>query len=77
MHDINKFLYIAAVVCGTPPDGNNTVMMPFGLVLAYLDTYTYTCLEGYSTDDELCTVCLPDGTLSLAEPPICECTFSY
>ena len=43
--------------------------------LSYLETYTYTCLPGYSTTDCLSAICLPDGTLSLPQPP--ECTGKY
>ena len=38
--------------------------------MEYLDTYTYSCIEGYATDDDVCTVCLADGTLS-TPPPNC------
>ena len=41
------------------------------LSMNYLDTYTYSCAEGYSTSDELCVVCLPDGTLSIDSAPTC------
>lgn len=37
-----------------------------------LDSYTYSCNEGYATDDEMCTVCQPDGTLSLETLPNCS-----
>ena len=48
----------------------NTVDVPDNLNMTYLDTYTYSCFEGYITTDELCTVCKPDGTLSVP-PPNC------
>ena len=28
-------------------------------------------MEGFNTTDELCTVCQPDGSLSLTNPPNC------
>ena len=43
--------------------------------LAYLETYTYACMEGYVTDDELVVVCLPDGELS-SPAPNCSGQFS-
>ena len=48
----------------------NTVDVPDNLNMTYLDTYTYSCLEGYTTTDDICTVCKSDGTLSVS-PPNC------
>lgn len=53
-------------------NGNNTRLVPDNMQLKYLEAYTYACLTGYITDKEMTTVCLPDGTLSLASPPRCE-----
>ena len=36
--------------------------------MTYLDTYTYSCSEGYTTTDDICTVCESDGTLSGPSP---------
>ena len=41
------------------------------LGLSYLESYMYSCVEGYTTTDELCTVCQPDGSLSLLRSPAC------
>lgn len=52
-------------------DGTNTYPVPNDLIMYSLDTYIYSCMEGYTTDDQLYTVCRPDGSLSLVEPPNC------
>ena len=39
--------------------------------LSYLESYTYSCMEGFNTTDELCTVCQPDGSLSVTNLPNC------
>ena len=59
-------------ICPTPPEGTNTVGILSDLSngLPYLNIYTYSCLDGFSTTDDLCTVCKPDGTLSIT-PPNC------
>ncbi|XP_067947632.1 sushi, von Willebrand factor type A, EGF and pentraxin domain-containing protein 1-like [Watersipora subatra] len=63
-----------AIVCDAPANGTNTKPVPACLEtgMIYLDIYQYECMEGYSTDDELCLVCLPDGSLSLDFPPVCS-----
>ena len=60
-------------MCPAPSAGINTVVLPDNLQygLEYLESYTYSCIEGYNTTDELCTVCQPDGSLSLTRPPQC------
>lgn len=68
------FIWFVEINCGKPLDGTNTYLVPDDLVLYSLDTYTYSCKEGYTTDDEMCTVCLPDGTLSLETLPNCSST---
>ena len=62
-----------AITCSAPLPGENTVDLPNDVTdgLSYLESYTYSCREGYTTTDELCTVCQPDGSLSLATPPRC------
>ena len=64
---------VTGITCGAPPSGTNTVTLPPEVAdgLDYLESYTYQCIEGYSTTDELCTVCQPDGNLSLSTPPNC------
>ena len=62
-----------AITCEPPKAGNNTRDIPEELLengLTYLQSYTYSCLDGFSTTDDLCTVCKPDGTLSIT-PPNC------
>ena len=53
------------------PEGVNTLPVPDGLELEYLQNYTYVCEHGHSTDDVVNILCLPDGTLSLDEGPVC------
>ena len=68
-------------MCPRPEPGINTDDVPDSLSggLDYLETYTYSCMEGYTTTDDLCTVCQPDGTLSLTTAPTCtsESIFVY
>ena len=56
-----------------PLEGINTLAIPDYLEggLSYLQTYTYSCLEGFTTNDDICVVCLPNKTLSLLKPPNC------
>ena len=52
-------------------NGTNTIPVST-MLLEYMETYTYSCMEGYRTTDELCTVCQYDGTLTLAgDEPNC------
>ena len=64
---------VAVIKCPGLENGTNTVYVPDSLSdgLIYQESYTYSCMEGYTTTDELCTVCQPDGTLSLTKPPNC------
>ena len=64
------FLLIIEITCPKPAAGTNTVDIPDVLDMTYLDTYTYSCLEGYITTDDICTVCKSDRTLSVP-PPNC------
>ena len=61
------------IVCPAPLPGTNTKAIPDEIMngLINFQTYAYSCMEGYYTTDELCTICQPDGNLSLAVPPIC------
>lgn len=47
---LNFFTYIVAV-CGTPGNGTNTVAVNPTISLTYGQTYEYTCLPGYTTND--------------------------
>ena len=61
-----------AITCPAPSPGENTVDLPVNVTdgLSYLESYTYSCMDGYDTMDELCATCQPDGTLSIP-PPTC------
>ena len=63
-----------AITCPAPSSGENTVDLPDDVLdgLSYLEPYTYSCKEGYTTTDELCTICQPDGSLSTNVPPVCK-----
>ena len=62
------------ITCSAPSPGENTVDLPDDVLdgLSYLQSYTYSCKEGFNTTDDLCTVCQPDGTLSLTNAPVCK-----
>ena len=59
------------IQCGTLEDGMNTEPVNTSIVMRYLDVFIYTCLHGYSTDDEVINLCTPEGTLTLSSPPNC------
>ena len=61
------------IKCPGLENGTNTVYVPDSLSdgLIYQESYTYSCMEGYNTTDELFTVCQANGALSLATPPNC------
>ena len=63
---------VVAVVCSSPPPGDNTVSAPEELAVQYQGVYTYTCKFGYDTEDGVTTQCQADGSWSL-EPPNCKC----
>ena len=50
--------------------GINTEEVPGYVNLHYSETYTYNCMEGYITFDEVCATCLINGSLSIP-PPTC------
>ena len=62
-----------AIRCNPPEPGTATKPLPADVAdgMSYLQTYTYSCLDGYRTDNELCTVCQPNGTLS-SPAPMCS-----
>ena len=66
-------LLLLEIRCPTPENGTNTEPIPEKLSdgLGYLESYTYECSEGYASTRDLCTICQPDGTLSLP-PPTCN-----
>lgn len=53
-------------------NGTNTIPVPDNLAVSveYLMSYTYSCEEGYYTNDTVCVVCEPNGELS-GPPPVC------
>ena len=64
----------AAVECGSPPGGINTVMVPSEVDLVYGEEYVYSCLYGYepvNPNRTMVTNCRANGTFSLEQPPNC------
>ena len=59
----------AEISCGIPPNGVETEIPIHNLT--YPDTYNYSCLTGYETNDDITTECLSNGSLSLDSPPNC------
>ena len=61
------------ITCQGLQDGKNTEPVPDALrhCMPYLQSYTYSCTDGFYTEDEICVFCRPDGSLS-APPPNCE-----
>ena len=72
---ILPILYVCfvAITCPAPAEGTFTDPIPDNILngMMYLQSYTYTCLAGYITDDPLTVQCQPDGTLSIT-PPVCR-----
>ena len=64
---------ILAITCPGLSEGVNTVNLTANEIdgLSYLESYTYSCIEGYTTTDPLTTLCQPDGSLSVTNPPTC------
>ena len=64
---------ILAITCPGLSEGVNTVNLTANEIdgLSYLESYTYSCMEGYATTDPLTTLCQPDGSLSVTNPPNC------
>ena len=72
----NIHIDIVAVMCGTPPNGINTVPVPSSVNLVYQQTYEYMCLpnaELSPPDVNVTTTCLADGSFSLDPLPNCTC----
>ena len=59
------------IVCGGLPNGTNTDPVNSSLIMTYLDIYVYTCLPGFTTTDEVITLCAPDGNFTMPYPPNC------
>ena len=65
-------------MCGTPPNGTNTVPVPSSVNLVYQQTYEYMCLPNADfspPDANVTTTCLADGSFSLDPPPNCTGEF--
>ena len=60
---------LTEVTCDAPSNGTNTNPVPNERLTAQ-ESYTYSCLDGYVTNDTLCTVCQLNGELSVP-PPVC------
>ena len=64
-----KYLH-TGISCGLPPKGIGTQdTAPANLL--YQDTYNYSCLPGYETNDDITTECLANGSFSLEITPTC------
>ena len=71
MHKLKHvWVKFTEVSCESPPNGIYTELTPQARFL-YKDTYNYTCLEGYETEN-VTNVCLPNGSWSLPEAVICS-----
>ena len=75
LHYITYSVFHLVTTCAVP-DGNNTEMVESGLVINYLESYTYQCLSGYTSFDEMCAVCLENNVLSIP-PPNCSGKFMF
>ena len=62
---------IDQVYCREIPPGVNTTDVPETLILSAFQTYIYSCLPGYFSDDLLAVTCLPNGSLSMDYGPNC------
>ena len=67
--------FFADISCGVPANGDNTETPTVSLL--HQDTYYYSCLTGYWTNDSITTECLADGSLSLDSPPNCTSKYSF
>ena len=67
-------MIILAIICGSVPEGVNVYDVPKEPLKAG-DMYTYTCLEGYFTNDKTSVQCQQNGELSLEKGP--NCTSKY
>ena len=67
---VHYYISLAEISCGIPANGTNTQAVPQDSLI-YNNTYSYSCLTGYTTTDVLTVECLSDGTLSLHTPPNC------
>ena len=67
-------MHYTVVECGTPANGLNTEPVDSGIYLAYKQTYIYTCLEGYSTENQVKVTCVADMALSSLPPHCSKCS---
>ena len=70
--------YVVAITCPGLENGVFTEPVPSSLEsqMTYLETYTYSCMEGYVTSDNVTVVCQPDQILSIP-PPVCTGWYIY
>ena len=57
--------------CRDIPPGVNTEDVPETLILSSFQTYVYSCLPGYFSEDLMSVTCLPGGSLSMDYGPNC------
>ena len=57
--------------CRDIPPGVNTEDVPETLILSSFQTYVYSCLPGYFSEDLMAVTCLPNGSLSMDYGPNC------
>ncbi|XP_067942886.1 zona pellucida sperm-binding protein 3 receptor-like [Watersipora subatra] len=57
--------------CGMPENGTNTEPVEKTASLTYGQSYTYSCLRGYSSNVSMLIMCNKDGNWSL-DPPRCD-----
>ena len=62
IHEPFNLLLVIPDACRSPPDGTNTVPVPDDCSLSYGEKYTYSCLEGFETADQLTVECEYDST---------------
>ena len=61
---------LAEIVCGIPKDGVNTTAVIVTEPLTVGQTYTYSCISGYRSDDTLTVLCKQNGQFS-SDGPTC------
>ena len=60
------------VYCAAPRNGINTKTVDASMTIPEGVEYTYECVEGSNTTDNLTTVCTANGSWT-NPPPICTC----
>jgi hypothetical protein len=60
-------MYFLEITCGIPPNGTFTEVVP-PMPIMFEQTFTYSCISGYKTTDDLTVSCMIDGQFSAAAP---------